>query len=39
MKLNKILSIDFEENVIRKMNEREVPIEYKVMDMLDMKDI
>ena len=36
MGINKITSIDFEETVIKKMNNREVPIEYKVMDMLNM---
>ena len=37
--LNKILSIDFEESVISKMKEKNVPIEYKVMDMLNMEGI
>lgn len=36
LKINKITSIDFEENVIKKMNNRGVPIDYQVMDMLNM---
>ncbi len=39
MGLTHILSIDFEQSVIDKMNAREAPIEYKVMDMLDMAGI
>lgn len=35
LNLTKIVSIDFEENVIKKMTNRGVPIEYKVMDMLN----
>jgi len=36
MGITKITSIDFEESVIKKMNHREKPIDYKVMDMLNM---
>lgn len=36
MGVKKITSIDFEETVIKKMNNREVPINYQVMDMLNM---
>lgn len=36
MGLTKITSIDFEESVIKKMIHREKPIEYQVMDMLNM---
>ena len=36
MGIKKITSIDFEETVIKRMINREVPIEYKVMDMLNM---
>lgn len=39
LKIKKIVSIDFEESVINKMKERGVPIEYKVMDMLNMSGI
>jgi 2-polyprenyl-3-methyl-5-hydroxy-6-metoxy-1,4-benzoquinol methylase len=39
LKIQKILSIDFEESVINKMNERGVPIEYKAMDILNMSGI
>lgn len=33
------MSIDFEENVINKMNARGQPIEYKVGDILDLSSI
>lgn len=36
MGLTKITSIDFEESVIKKMIHREKPIDYQVMDMLNM---
>lgn len=36
MGLTKITSIDFEESVIKKMQHREKPIDYQVMDMLNM---
>ncbi len=36
MGIKKITSIDFEETVVKKMNNREVPIDYQVMDMLNM---
>lgn len=36
MGLTKITSIDFEESVIKKMTNREKPITYQVMDMLNM---
>lgn len=39
MNLNNILSIDFEENVIKKMNSKGFPIQFKVGDMLNMKDV
>lgn len=39
MKIEKIISIDFEENVINKMKQRSVPIDYRVIDMLNMKEI
>ena len=39
MNLNNILSIDFEENVVNKMNQKGFPIQFKVGDMLDMKDV
>lgn len=34
--LKKITSIDFEENVVKKMKNRDVPVDYQVMDMLNM---
>jgi ubiquinone/menaquinone biosynthesis C-methylase UbiE len=37
--LKNIVSIDFESAIIKKMNERESPVEYKVMDMLNMDGI
>ena len=39
MEMNNIVSIDFEETVVHKMNLRGLPIEYKVMDMLNMQGI
>lgn len=39
LQIQKILSVDFEESVINKMNERGLPIEYKAMDILNMKEI
>ena len=36
MGINSITSIDFEEAVIKKMVHREKPIDYQVMDMLNM---
>jgi predicted ATPase len=39
LKVNKILSIDFEENVVNKMNARGIPIEYKVGDILNLASI
>lgn len=34
--MEKITSIDFEEQVIKRMTNRGVPVDYKVMDMLNM---
>jgi hypothetical protein len=39
LKINKIVSIDFEENVVNKMNARNIPIEYKVGDILNLNTI
>jgi hypothetical protein len=39
MGMNKVISIDFEEQVISKMVQRGIPVEYKVMDMLNMESI
>jgi ubiquinone/menaquinone biosynthesis C-methylase UbiE len=39
MGLTNITSIDFESAIIKKMNARESPVEYKVMDMLNMDGI
>ena len=39
MNLNNILSLDFEEQVIKKMNAKGFPIQYKVASMLDMKEV
>ena len=39
MNLNNILSMDFEENVIKKMNSKGFPIQFKVGDMLNMSEV
>ena len=36
MGIKQITSIDFEETVVKRMKNREVPIDYQVMDMLSM---
>ncbi len=39
MKMKNITSIDYEEKVIKKMQNRGVPIDYKTMDMMNMEGI
>jgi hypothetical protein len=39
MKMKNITNIDYEEKVIKKMQNRGVPIEYKHMDMMQMDGI
>lgn len=39
MGINKITSVDFEEAVVKKMQNRGKPIDYQVMDILNMTDV